>query len=68
MESLETIVHRALDNAHENGYIDIDTHGNLGNWSKEELANDLIDCDAECAEHERDALIPHIESWIAKRR
>jgi len=56
MENLAKLVSEALDNALDNGY-------DLSKMTLEQIADDLLEFDADLEGCTAEQLIPHIQAW-----
>jgi hypothetical protein len=61
MEITEAAVHESLDTAIDNGY-------ELDEWPAWNIADDLKDYDATFEEADPKDLLPHIKTWLEKRK
>jgi hypothetical protein len=60
MSDLEQLVHTSLNNAVENNFADA-----IAEMTDEQLADDLIQLDADLEGHTQVELVPFIQSWRA---
>jgi hypothetical protein len=57
---LRAMVFENLNNAKTN---DCDFTG----WTPRQIAEDMAECDAQCAEYTVRELIPHVEAWLEEQ-
>ena len=59
-EALRARIFESLDQAIKNDY-------DFEDDPPEEIADDLVNCDAELENQEPQNLLPHVEAWLARR-